>query len=95
MMKWQGYGRKRSWPDLRYYPGIFVEGLRKTTKNLSQESRSLSRDLNSGPADYVSRSVKRWTTTFGGLNLAQIVDPITTDLMDLTSQAYRYSNCVK
>jgi hypothetical protein len=32
-MNWKGYGRKRSW--LRYYPGIFLEGLRKTAKNLS------------------------------------------------------------
>jgi hypothetical protein len=39
-MNWKGCGRKRSWPNLRYYPGICLEGLRKTTKNLSQDSRS-------------------------------------------------------
>jgi hypothetical protein len=27
-----GYGRKQSWPTLRYYPGICVEEMRKTTK---------------------------------------------------------------
>jgi hypothetical protein len=30
-MNWKGYGRKQSWPSLRYYPSIFVEELRKTT----------------------------------------------------------------
>jgi hypothetical protein len=25
-------GKKRSWPNLRHYPGIWLEGLRKTTK---------------------------------------------------------------
>jgi hypothetical protein len=30
---------------LRYSPGIYLEGLRKTTKNLSQYSRCPGRDL--------------------------------------------------
>jgi hypothetical protein len=33
-LNWKGYGRKRSWPNLRCYPGICLERLRKTTKNL-------------------------------------------------------------
>jgi hypothetical protein len=32
-----------------YYPGICLEGLRKTAENLSQNSRSPGRDLNPGP----------------------------------------------
>jgi hypothetical protein len=36
----------------RYYTGICLEGLRKTTKNLSQVSRSLRRDLNLAPTEY-------------------------------------------
>jgi hypothetical protein len=28
------YGRKLSWPNLRYYPGIYLEGQRRITKNL-------------------------------------------------------------
>jgi hypothetical protein len=51
-MNWKGCGRKRSWPNLRYYPGICLEGLTKTTKNLSQHSRSPGRDLNPGPPEY-------------------------------------------
>jgi hypothetical protein len=35
---------------LRYYPGISLWGLRKTTK--SQDSRSPGRDLNSGTPEY-------------------------------------------
>jgi hypothetical protein len=33
MKNWKGFGRKWSWPNLRYYPGIHLEGLRKTTEN--------------------------------------------------------------
>jgi hypothetical protein len=33
---------------LRYYPGICLEGLRETTENLSQDSRSSGRDLKPG-----------------------------------------------
>jgi hypothetical protein len=36
MINWKGCERKRSWwPGLSYYPGIFFEELRKTTKNQS------------------------------------------------------------
>jgi hypothetical protein len=35
-----------------YHTGICLEGMRKTTKNLSQDSRSLDRDLNQGPPEY-------------------------------------------
>jgi hypothetical protein len=43
--------RKRSWPDL-CYPEISPEGVRKTTRNLSQDSRSPGRDLNTSPPEY-------------------------------------------
>jgi hypothetical protein len=33
------------WHDLSYYPGIFLEGLRTTTTNLSRDSQSPGRDL--------------------------------------------------
>jgi hypothetical protein len=51
-MNWKGCCRTRSWPNLRYYPGIYPERPRKTTKKLSQDSRSLGRDLISGPPEY-------------------------------------------
>jgi hypothetical protein len=35
-MNWKGYGRKCLWPNLRYYPSIYVKGLRKTTKTSSR-----------------------------------------------------------
>jgi hypothetical protein len=31
-MNWKGCGIRRSWPNLRYYRSIFLEGLRKTSK---------------------------------------------------------------
>jgi hypothetical protein len=51
-MNRKGCGTKQSWPNLRYYPGICLEGLRKTTKNLTQDNRSPGRDLNPGPPEY-------------------------------------------
>jgi hypothetical protein len=52
MADWKGCGRKRSWPNLRYYPGICPEGLRKRMKNLSHYSRSAGRDLNMVRTEY-------------------------------------------
>jgi hypothetical protein len=40
--KWE---RTRKETVVAYYPGIFLEGLRNTTKNLSPGSRSPGRDL--------------------------------------------------
>jgi hypothetical protein len=44
----KGYGRKRSWPNLRSYHSVFFEGLRKTMKAFSWDIR----DLNPGPPKY-------------------------------------------
>jgi hypothetical protein len=51
-MNWKEYGRKQSWPNLRYYPGICLEGLRETMKNVSQDSQSAGQDLKPGPSEY-------------------------------------------
>jgi hypothetical protein len=37
---------------LRYHPGMLLEGLRKNTKNLSQDSRSQGRDWSPGFPQY-------------------------------------------
>jgi hypothetical protein len=42
----KGRGRKWSWPNSQYYPGISMERLMKDTKNLSRERQSLCRGLN-------------------------------------------------
>jgi hypothetical protein len=52
MLNWKRFGKKRPWPNLRYYLGICLEGLRKATESLSQDSRLLGRDLNPEPSDY-------------------------------------------
>jgi hypothetical protein len=49
-MNWKGYERKRSQPSSR--PCISLEGLRKTTKTSSQDSRSPGRDLHLGHPEY-------------------------------------------
>jgi hypothetical protein len=40
------------WPTLRYYPGMRLEILGKSTKNASHDSRSQCRDLNPRPPVY-------------------------------------------
>jgi hypothetical protein len=44
--------KKRSWPNLRHNHDICLEGLSKTTKNLSQDSPSPGQDLNPRPPEY-------------------------------------------
>jgi hypothetical protein len=62
-MNCKGRGRKLSWSHLRYYPGIYLEGLRKITKNLSHNSRSPGRDLKPSPSEY-NAGVLPTTTAF-------------------------------
>jgi hypothetical protein len=57
-MKWKGGGRKRSWPNLRYYAGICLEGL-KNHKNLSEYSRSPRRDLGPTRPEYEDHKAVR------------------------------------
>jgi hypothetical protein len=53
-MNWEVYGRKRSWPNLRHYHGICLPGLSKSTKILSQVSRSPGRDATIKIVQYIS-----------------------------------------
>lgn len=43
-VNWEGYGRKKLWHNVRYCPGICLEGLRKTIINPGY--LSISQDLN-------------------------------------------------
>jgi hypothetical protein len=45
MINRKGYGMKHLWPNLRNCCGIFLEGLRKTTRNHSDDIRSPGQDL--------------------------------------------------
>jgi hypothetical protein len=47
-MNWKKFAKKQSWTNLAYCPRIYLEGLRKNMKNLSQEYRSPGRDLKPG-----------------------------------------------
>jgi hypothetical protein len=49
MLNVKGCRRKRSWNTLKYHPAICLDGLRKKTKYLSQDSRPSGRDLKPGP----------------------------------------------
>jgi hypothetical protein len=52
MKNWKGFGWKSHGLILRYYPGIHIGELRKTTKNHSQDNGSPDRDWNTGPNIY-------------------------------------------
>jgi len=47
-MNWYGYGSKTSSNILRYYPNIWTEGLRKTKKNFSYNTRHQDREFKRG-----------------------------------------------
>jgi hypothetical protein len=44
-MNEKGCERKHSWPNLSYSLGIYMEELRKKTKDLSQDSMSSGREV--------------------------------------------------
>jgi hypothetical protein len=48
----KGFGRKRYWPNERYYAGIRLEELRKTTKTSISIAGRRDRDLKLGPPEY-------------------------------------------
>jgi hypothetical protein len=48
---------KQLWPNLRYYPGICLEGLRKTTDNRSQNSWYPDQDTNQAPPECKSKAL--------------------------------------
>jgi hypothetical protein len=52
MMIWKGFGRKRSWYHFQVLSQNSTVGLKKTTKNLNQNSRSPRRDINQAPPEY-------------------------------------------
>jgi hypothetical protein len=61
-MNLNGYGKKWSWPNLMYCLGIYLVGLRKTTKYLSQYSQPLGQYLNTGIRIYEERLRKTMTS---------------------------------
>jgi hypothetical protein len=53
MMNRKGFGRKRLWPNR----DIILEGLRKSTKDLTHDSRCPSLDSNRTPPEYKLRAL--------------------------------------
>jgi hypothetical protein len=50
-MNWKERERKRLWPELRYYLGIFLQGPRNAVKT-PQSIRSIVQDLNLWTPEY-------------------------------------------
>jgi hypothetical protein len=51
-------GRKRLWPDFRYYTDIWLEGLRKTAKDINCHTGCPSRDSNRLLPEYKSETLQ-------------------------------------
>jgi hypothetical protein len=51
-MIWKGCGRKLPWPNLRNYPSIHLQWLRKAMKSLSHDSQFPGRDCNPQPREF-------------------------------------------
>jgi hypothetical protein len=86
-MNWKGREGKRSWPNLRYYPGIWLEGLMKTTKNLHHDSRSPGRGLNHGPHEYEAGMLHtRPRSSVGHLMLLKITKELVQRFVCLETQ---------
>jgi hypothetical protein len=76
-MNWKGCGRKGSWHSLRYYTGIFLEGLRKTIKSI-RIAGLWAEILNSGFSEYeagvlMSRPVAAMSKTWLPWNIIQFL----------------------
>jgi hypothetical protein len=57
IMNLKGLGRKQPLPNLRYYPCIWLEGLRKTTSNRGQDNQCPDRVLNTRYPKYEGSGV--------------------------------------
>jgi hypothetical protein len=59
-MNWKRWGKKRSWPDLRYYVSVCLEGLKKT----SVTNAGLQDEISvPGLAEYQPGEMKGYFTT--------------------------------
>jgi hypothetical protein len=64
-MNWRENGRKRLYSNLKQYPGICVDGLRKSTEKLNYNSRDPGRDPNFRIPDYETGVLNLLATKFG------------------------------
>jgi hypothetical protein len=93
-MNWKGYGRKQSRPNIRHYPGIWLEGLRKTTKSLSRVNWSRGPKFEFVISRTGSRRADRSTATFH--TLTQLQSPNHTHLwLCVTSATDKASQYVR
>jgi hypothetical protein len=73
-MNWNECGRMRRWPNLCYHPDTCLEVLRKTKKDLIQDTRSPSRDSNSARSQFKSEGLSLEQTD--SIPLYQLVNNI-------------------
>jgi hypothetical protein len=54
---WKGWAKKWLWPNIKYYPSISLVWLRKITNNLTKNSWSPCRDLDTRPLELEGRGL--------------------------------------
>jgi hypothetical protein len=74
-MKYKPCGRKRSWHSLRNYPDIFLEGLKKATETLSEDSKCPGR-VSSRGAPSTIRSFTTWANLPGTIILINLTSRV-------------------
>jgi hypothetical protein len=52
MVNWKGFGRNRSWPNVKVASQHSIGGTEENHDNVSQDSLSLGRNLNPRPPEY-------------------------------------------
>jgi hypothetical protein len=66
IMDWKECVRKRLGPDLRYSPGLCQDGLRKNSRNCTQDSESLGLRFETGTSRMRTNNITHSTLKFGG-----------------------------
>jgi hypothetical protein len=65
MDNWEGYGNELSYPNLRHYFSIWLQGQKEITNNLSLDVLSAVRIIETGAFRMRIRSATYSTVTFG------------------------------
>jgi hypothetical protein len=74
VMSWEGCGRKRLWPILKYCPLITLEKLRVATKDLSHDCYGLEFE----PRNFItgSKTAEHLTDTYHWFNVSMSVQHV-------------------
>jgi hypothetical protein len=73
MMNGKGCGRKLSWPKIRYYPSICLDGLKKTMKKPQVRIDGLQVEICIATSEIRNKNANHSTTTFGFIYYTRLI----------------------